>query len=180
MTEGVLLPLAVFFTMAVVVAWVLWRVMVVGGEARRNTQQARAAMDLAHRAETSLGELAAIIDDLRRRKTGPETGEASMRAAVDGLRLYVQEAEAIARRGSDQRGVVGLAVEIERAQRAVDLIEHGRQMMLDVTTDHTGEGETSVKRGYLNLVHAREAIRTRGEEIAREAEGDLSRYSRRG
>ncbi len=52
-----------------------------------------------------------------------------------------------------------IAEEIDRASRAVESVQHGcvllgvvggRQMEL--------EGETAVKRGYLNLVHAREAL----------------------
>jgi hypothetical protein len=57
-------------------------------------------------------------------------------------------------------------VEIERAQRAVELIEYGRKLMLDRLPERISEGETSVKRGYLNLLHARESIRARAEEIA--------------
>jgi hypothetical protein len=52
--------------------------------------------------------------------------------------------------------------------------------MLDRAIDHIGEGETSIKRGYLNLVHAKEAIRTRGEQFAREASGETGGSARRG
>jgi hypothetical protein len=63
-------------------------------------------------------------------------------------------------------GNAGLEAEVERALRAVELIEHGRQLILDPSGERVSEGETSVKRGYLNLLHAREAIKSRGEEIA--------------
>ena len=36
--------------------------------------------------------------------------------------------------------------------------------------DGLAEGETSVKRGYLNMLHARDAIRARGEAIAAAAD----------
>ena len=174
MTSGVLAPLLVFFAMGVVVALLIWRVMVVGGQLRRSAQQERAAADIARRAVTSLTELCAIVDDLRRRKSGPETGAPSLRASTDALRRYAQEAQAIAEKGPRQDAGSSLLAEIERAQRAVALIEHGRQMMLDMTVDRVGEGETSIKRGYLNLVHAREAIRARGEQLAREASGEAA------
>jgi hypothetical protein len=180
MSIGVLIPLALFFAMGVVVVALLWRLIVVGGEARRTTQQGRAAADLAHRADISLTELCAIIDDLRRRRTGPEDGASSLGAAADGLRRYILEAEAISRKGPAPEAGATLTAEIVRAQRAVDLIEHGRVLMMDRSLDRIGEGETAVKRGYLNLVHAREAIRAQGEEITRHVNGDLGKWSQRG
>jgi hypothetical protein len=48
----------------------------------------------------------------------------------------------------------------------VDLIEHGRTLMLNPKEEGHGEGETSVKRGYLNLLHARDAVKSRAREIA--------------
>jgi hypothetical protein len=179
MSVGVMLPLTIFFVMGVAVAYVLWRVMVVGGELRRGAQRERAAVDIAHRAVTSLSELCEIVDDLRRRKSGPESGASSLRASTDALRRYAEEAQAVDLGGGDGELGTGLVSEIARAQRAVALVEHGRQLMLDVTVDRVSEGETSIKRGYLNLVHAREAIRARGEQLAREAAGDPGRWARR-
>ncbi len=69
----------------------------------------------------------------------------------------------------------GLGAEIERAQRAVDLIEHGRLLMLGASAGGVAEGETAVKRGYLNLLHAREAIRARADEIAAAAASQVGR-----
>jgi hypothetical protein len=179
MSAGVMVPLIIFFAMGVAVVYVLWRVMVVGGELRRSAQRERAAVDIAHRAVTSLSELCEIVDDLRRRKSEPETGAPSLRASSDALRRYAQEAQAVDLGGPDDDLGNGLVAEIERAQRAVALVEHGRQLMLDMTVDRVSEGETSVKRGYLNLVHAREAIRARGEQLAREAGSDSGRLARR-
>ena len=58
-----------------------------------------------------------------------------------------------------------LEVEIERAERAIDLITHGVDMLTDAYGEHIGEGETAVKRGYVGLLQAREGIEARGEEI---------------
>jgi FtsZ-binding cell division protein ZapB len=179
MSVGVMVPLIIFFAMGVAVAYVLWRVMVVGGELRRSAQRERAAADIAHRAVTSLSELCEVVDDLRRRKSGPESGASSLRASTEALRRYAQEAQAVDQKGTEGELGTGLVAEIERAQRAVALVEHGRQLMLDMTIDRVGEGETSIKRGYLNLVHAREAIRARGEQLAREAGSDTGRLARR-
>ena len=179
MSVGVMVPLIIFFAMGVVVVYVLWRVMVVGGELRRSVQRERAAVDIAHRAVTSLSELCEIVDDLRRRKSGPESGASSLRASTEALRRYAQAAQAVDQRGPDEELGAGRVAEIERAQRAGALVEHGRQLMLDRTVERVSEGETSIKRGYLNLVHAREAIRARGEQLAREAGIDTGRWARR-
>lgn len=172
MPPTVFVPLALFLVMAAVVGYLLWRLMRMGGELRRGAQLSRAAADLARRADISIGELCPIVDDLRRHKSEPESGAASLYASTDALRRYSVEADAIARRGPGSVPAATLAAEIGRAWRAVDLIEHGRQQMALRTIEHASEGETEVKRGYLNLVHAREAIRSCGEQIAQVAGTD--------
>jgi hypothetical protein len=166
----VVVPLVIFFIMGVLVVYLIWRVVVVGGEVRRDAAVNKAAIDLAHRVDTSLTELAALVDEVRRRKSPPETTEASLQAAADALSHYEMEAEPMAKHKSASGAIATMAAEIERAHRAVDLIEHGRSLMADMSEDHFGEGETSVKRGYLNLVHAREAIRACGQQIASDIE----------
>lgn len=165
MSVTVLLPIVIFFALGVPIVVMLWRLLVVGGELRRDAQHGRAAVDLARRTDVSLAELSPIVDDLRRRKAGPEESEASIQASIDALRRYAEEAETIDANVPHPDGG-GLRVEIERAQRALDLIEHGRKQMLLASPQHVDEGETSVKRGYLNLLHAREAIRAVGDGIA--------------
>jgi DNA repair protein RadC len=166
MSSSVLLPLIVFFGLALPILLLLWRVFVVGGELRREAAQGRAALDIARRVDVSLAELTALIDELRRRKTNPEASGDSLRAAADALCQYVREAEQVDRHVFRVAGSPTFVSEIERAQRAVDLIEHGRVLMLDSKEDGVAEGETSVKRGYLNLLHAREAVKIRAQEIA--------------
>jgi hypothetical protein len=164
LSSSVLLPLLVFFALGLPIFALLWRVLVVGGRLRREAQHGRAARDIARRADVSLTELLAIVDDLRRRRSGPDVSEASMQASADALRRYAMEAEVVDRHATPGSG--GLRAEVERAQRAVELIEHGRTLLLDPSADLIGEGESAVKRGYLNLLHAREAIRAKGDEIA--------------
>lgn len=165
MPTDVLLPLVVFCALGVPILLLLWRVFVVGGELRRYAQEGRAAVELARRADASLAELSAVIDALRRRRIDPDTSGESLRASAEALRRYAQEAVVIDRRAGQPESA-GMHAEIVRAQRAVELIEYGRVQMQDHLPDRISEGETSVKRGYLNLLHARESIRARAEEIA--------------
>jgi hypothetical protein len=165
MSSDVLVPLTVAFALGVPIGLVLWRVLVVGGDLRRDAQLGRMAVDIVRRTDLSLDELSLVVDDLRRRKADPDATEASIRACSEALRRYVREASIIDKYVTAGEGG-GLRTEIERAQRAVELIEHGRQLMLDGGVEGVAEGETSVKRGYLNLMHARDAIRAKGEAIA--------------
>lgn len=168
MSSDVLLPLAIFFVLGLPIAVLLWRVLVVGGELRREAQSGRSAIELARRADISLAELADVVDDLRRHKAPPEACGPSLAASAEALRRYALEAAAVDRRVAHGPGA-GLVDEIGRAQRAVELIEYGRGLMLDTRGDATAEGETSVKRGYINLLHARDAIRGRAQEMAADA-----------
>ncbi|HEY5487224.1 MAG TPA: hypothetical protein VIK06_06210, partial [Candidatus Limnocylindrales bacterium] len=65
----------------------------------------------------------------------------------------------------------GLVAELDRTERAIELIEHGAEMLSESSFERHGEGETAIKRGYLNLLHAREAIRACGDEIAAMSDG---------
>ena len=165
MLSDVLLPLVVAFALGVPIVFVLRRVFVVGGDLRRDAQLGRMALDIVHRTELSLDELAMVVDDLRRGKTEPEACEASIRACGEALSKYAQEAAVVDKDVTAAEGG-GLRTEVERAQRAVELIEHGRQLMAVGRVEGMAEGETSVKRGYLNVLHARDAIRAKGEAIA--------------
>ena len=165
MSTDVLLPLVIFFALGMPILLLLWRLFVVGGELRRDAQLGRTAVDIARRADRSLAELSLLVDDLRRRRAGPEASAASLHACAEALRRYAVEAEAVDRRGRYPEGT-GLRAEVERAIRAVDLVEHGRVRMLDPHAEGISEGETEIKRGYLNLLHASESIRARADEIA--------------
>jgi hypothetical protein len=161
----VVLPLVIFFVMGAGVLWLLWRVVVAGGRARREKASGVAAAEIARRSETLLGDLLVVVDEMRRRKLTPQEAGPKMAAAQDILARHAQEAAALSRSGPWATTAAALAADIERAQRAIELIAHGGRLLADVSGVDWGEGETSVKRGYLNLVHAREAIHERRETI---------------
>jgi hypothetical protein len=163
---GVIVPLAVFFAVGLAVAYVVWRVVLVGGQLRGEAQRQRAAVEIARRADKSLTELALLVDEVRRRKVDPEVAEPSLRAAADMMHRFSTEVASLGQAGTAPSFGSGLATEMERAERAIELIEHGRGMLTGRAIDRHGEGETAVKRGYLHLLHAREAIRACADEIA--------------
>jgi hypothetical protein len=114
---------------------------------------------LAGRADVTLAGIAARIDHVRR-------GEAEPTDLTDPLPLAQAELAALT---DDVRAIEApsglsairddIAAELARAERALEMVEHGRGIMLAARRrGRELEAQTAVKRGYLNLLHAREAI----------------------
>lgn len=162
----VVVPLVIFFVMGALVVWLLWRIVAAGGKARRATASTEAASEIARRAEATLGNLLTVIDEVRRRKLPPEDALVDLALTQETLRRNALEASALSGGSRSSSLTAALVDDIERAARSVELVAHGVELLVDVSGVGQGEGETSVKRGYLNLVHAREAIRARREQIA--------------
>jgi hypothetical protein len=87
-------------------------------------------------------EAEAVIDEL--------TGETTALAAPEGLAPVV----------------TAMTGDLERAGRAVLLVEHGLGMMTNTSIGRDLEAQTSLKRGALNLRHAREAFAERARMVA--------------
>jgi len=87
-------------------------------------------------------EAQAVIDEL--------TGETTALAAPEGLAPVV----------------TAMTGDLERAERAVMLVEHGLAMMTNTSIGRDLEAQTSLKRGALNLRHARDAFAERARRVA--------------
>jgi len=124
----------------------------------------RQVRDLAGRIERSLGEICARVDELRRGQLGADALADDLSASLDAVGRYADEARGLrpptdARRIRDE--IVG---ELERAARALEMIEHGRSIQASARSGgREVEAQTSIKRGYLNVLHAREAINHQAE-----------------
>lgn len=155
-------PLLAFAFIAFLLAVLVRRGLSKAGDLASDYQFAGSLRSIAHRADVCLGELAGAVDEVRRGKADSATIEDQLRNAGVLLDECAADAREIAR-GEEHSSLSLLVVEdIERAQRAIDMIQHG----CAVREAHGGhdprlEGDTSIKRGYLNLLHAREAIRLR-------------------
>jgi hypothetical protein len=115
--------------------------------------------DLAHRVEQSLGDVSVLIDGVRRRDSEPETITPSLAAARDAVERYTDEARALAAPAIAIPHRDAIIFELERAGRALELVEHGCVLYGSGRRLERGtEADTAVKRGYLNLIHARESI----------------------
>jgi hypothetical protein len=141
----------------------------------------RQADDLAGRAETSLGEICGRIDAVRRGQLGADQIGDDIAASLDAVGRYAEEARGFhpPHDGIAIRQEVVAA--LERSARALEMIEHGRVIQVSARSGGREiEAQTAIKRGYLNVLHARESIAHQAK-LARElsATDEASRFQRR-
>jgi hypothetical protein len=126
----------------------------------REIQQFKAAVkDLAFRTDTLLAATAGHIDAVRHHQAGPEAISQTVADAAETLGRYGEEARGWSGPRPAQSIRDDLVNELERAIRALGMVEHGADMLASARRGARDlEAQTSIKRGYLNLIHAREAI----------------------
>jgi hypothetical protein len=155
----VLLPISAFLALAVGVAIVLRRAGRIVARTREVEGFRSSVRDLATRIDQSLEGAAGRIDAVRRGQLGADTIGPTIVAATDAVSRYADEARAL--RGPAVAAEVrdALVDDLERAERALDMVGHGAGILAQVRRrGRELEAQTSIKRGYLNLIHAREAI----------------------
>jgi hypothetical protein len=154
-----LIPLGAFLALAGLFLMVLRRAGRVIARSRE-VQAFRATVhDLDDRIGQSLDGAAQRIDAVRRQQLAAEGIGDTLAAATDAVDRYAEEARAL--KGPPEAVAIGtdIATELGRARRAIDMVEHGVTILASVRRGGRElEAQTAIKRGYLNLIHAREAI----------------------
>jgi len=172
MELAVLLPIAAFIALAAGLAVVLRGTGRIVARTREVEQFKGAAADLVGRSGTSLDEAAAAIDAVRRRQVDPTTIGETIAAALEAVQGYADEARTLRCPRKAERIRSDIVGELDRAERALGMVEHGTSLMATMRRGPRElEAQTSIKRGYLNLIHAREALARHGLE-AQELETD--------
>lgn len=175
-----LLPILAFVALASGIIVVFRRTGSIVARTREVEAFQQGMRDLGGRAESALASASERIDLVRHHELDASAlGETltGATAALDGFRT-----EATALRGPREARDIRdeLVAALERANRALDMVEHGATIM---TTGRGSlrelEAQTSIKRGYLNLVHAREAIRSQVQAAERLTEAGVSMFRRR-
>jgi hypothetical protein len=120
----------------------------------------RAAIaDLARRIGASLDGVAERVDLVRHQSIEATEISDNVVAAIEAVARYADELRGLEPPGAGIAIRDAIATELERAGRALDLVRHGCDIL---ETSRRGtrelEAQTSIKRGYLNLIHAREAV----------------------
>jgi len=159
MDPTIVLPLILAALIAVVLVLFLRRASGALRATRRIERFQEDAARLGARLDTVLETTVARVDALRRHEV---EGAAvideldDIMASLDGELAEAEGLAAPATFAASQRGIVA---EIRHAQRALDLVRHGCALSAGPRArSRTMESEISIKRGYLNLLHAREAL----------------------
>ena len=106
-----------------------------------------------------LHELRHRVDALRRGQVDASTVSDDLTASLDAVGRYADEARALQPPIDASRIRAGLISELERAARAIGMIEHGCAIQISARAGARElEAQTAIKRGYLNVLHSREAI----------------------
>jgi hypothetical protein len=172
----VVASLALFVALAAAFLYVLRRAAHVVAQTREDDTFRRDSAALTDRAASAIAAGAGRIDRLRRRQDAPAALDEVLPGLLETLAGLRVEADALAPPAALAPFRTRIADEIDRASRAVEVVQHGCTL-LAVTSGRPREmeGETSVKRGYLNLMHARDALVTLGVDL-RSGRVDASRW----
>jgi hypothetical protein len=176
-TAAIVLPIIAFLALATAFAVILRRAGRLLAATRDVERFRRQVGDLGERIETSLGEISHRVDALRRGQLDAAAISDDLTASLDAVGLYADEARALQPPIDAVRIRTGLISELERASRAIGMIEHGCSIQISARAGARGlEAQTAIKRGYLNVLHAREAIhRYRLEAAGLTPAGELRR-----
>jgi hypothetical protein len=140
----------------------------------RSLERFQGAVDsLDRRFAAIVGPLVAGLDEIRHHVGDPAALRDQLTATQAGLDELQNEAEVLAA----PTGLVGMVTlmrgDLDRAQRAASLVEHGLASMVNTTIGRDLEAQTSLKRGSLNLRHAQGAFALRAREVAALRPADL-------
>ena len=127
----------------------------------------REASELAERIDETLGALVPRIDSVRRHQLQAHEVEGELNESLEALSGYLEQARAIRTPPELSETRDFIAHEIERAVRAVEMIHHGVSLAA-ASQGRRGEleAQTSIKRGFLGLLHAREAVAEHAADLA--------------
>jgi hypothetical protein len=156
---ALVLPLAAFFILAALFLLFVRRAGRLIATTRDVERFRRQVSDLSGRVEKSLAEVSARIDRVRRGQLQAADVGDDLTASLDAVDRYADEGRALRPPPDADRIREGLVAELERARRALEMVEHGCTIQASARAgSRTLEAQTSIKRGYLNVLHAREAI----------------------
>ena len=164
---AIVLPIVAFLALATAFAVILRRAGRLLAATRDVERFRRQTGDLGQRIETSLGEISHRVDALRRGQVDATSIGDDLTASLDAAGRYADEARALQPPLDAVRIRTGLIDELERASRAISMIEHGCAIQISARAGvRELEAQTAIKRGYLNVLHAREAIHRHRLEAA--------------
>jgi hypothetical protein len=164
---ALVLPIAAFIVVVLIFGFVLHRTGRIVGLTREGDRFRRSVEDLSGRIDTSLGGVIDRIDAVRRHQVPPDSIVDNLAAARDAVERYEQEASKLHGPVPADDVRAALLAELERAGRALEMVAHGCDLLSATRSGYRElEAQTAVKRGYLNALHAREAIARHAADLA--------------
>ncbi|MEA2537791.1 MAG: hypothetical protein QOF11_2025 [Chloroflexota bacterium] len=174
---ALVIPLVAFVVLAAVFIVLFRRASRSLTRTRDEERFRRAVEDLAARIDTSLTGVIERIDAVRRHHVAADTIEPNLAAARDAVARYTQEAAALHGPVPADDVRANLLAELERAARALEMATYGCGVMTAPSGPHQElEAQTAIKRGYLNTLHAREAIARHADDLASGRPADQRRW----
>lgn len=121
---------AVFVAVAIVLAAGLQRTGRVLAKTRRAEGFIGAVSDLGARVSVSLEELGAVVDAVRRGSAEPDSIYDNLAAGAEAVERYAEEARSLPAPPEAILERDAMLGEIERAGRAIELIDHGCRLAM--------------------------------------------------
>lgn len=166
MPPELLIPLAVFVALFVALALLLRRAWGLIIQTRQLATFRRTVRDLAARIDEVLDSITIQVDRVRHRQVDAATITHGIDTALEALLGLGAEARELAGPPVTAAAQSAFVAEIDRAERGLQMVEHGCAILSTAGAGHRQiEAETAIKRGYLNVVHAREAIGRHAADI---------------
>ncbi len=163
----VVIPLLAFAALAFAFAVMVRRASRALTLTRQREHFRRTVEDLAGRIDRSLGAVIERIDAVRRHQAEAASIVPHLEAAADAVDRYAAEAAELRGPVPADEVRAHLLDELGRAGRALEMVAHGCVLMERAGGRHReAEAQTAIKRGYLNALHAREAIAGHADDLA--------------
>jgi hypothetical protein len=148
-----------FIVLSGIVLYVIMRSRSVGRESRDSLAFRQAVASLLPAVDATLLSALSVVDEVRRHRLAAADALPSIDRALESIRQHAATVTSLVATPGEAAHKARLAEDIGRAERAIDRIDHGVRTLADATVRIGDvEGQTVVKRGYLELQHARDAF----------------------
>jgi hypothetical protein len=173
----IVVPILIFIILLFVFAVILRRIGILVAESRETATFRRSVRDLAGRIDFTLGSIIGKIDALRRQQMEADALVEPLDVTLEALLAYQEEARQLSGPPVIEAARVAFLSELDRADRALQMVEHGCAILVGANQGQRfTEAQTAIKRGYLNVLHAREAIERHVQEIGAIRPADEHRW----
>jgi hypothetical protein len=173
MTIGAVVWLGVLIALLVLAVVVLRRAASLVARTRELERFQQAVASLDGRLEASIDPLVGTLDELRRGPGDPQVLADRLEVAQSTLRGLATEGHALLVPPALAATATSLTEELDRAVRATEFVEHGLGALRAERGGRELEAQTALKRGALNLRHAREAFGRLATKVAATRPADI-------